>query len=102
MDITQSKEPVAEHVDEKGSGPDYTNTKYLDREAAQATANEHSLTLWQALSTYKRATMWSVRKLNQLMPSNILTLYSARTTSIVLSMSPKFANQPPPPQKSSR
>ncbi|KAK6216028.1 hypothetical protein LQW54_004005 [Pestalotiopsis sp. IQ-011] len=34
--------------------------KVLNAEARQATDNEHSLTLWQALKTYKRAAIWSV------------------------------------------
>lgn len=36
--------------------------KVLNAEARQATDNEHSLTLWQALKTYKRAAIWSVRE----------------------------------------
>lgn len=62
MEITQSKESRPEHIDEKGVGPDFTDTKALNAEAAQATAAEHSLGLVQALKTYKRAAMWSVRK----------------------------------------
>lgn len=62
MDITNSKETGPEHIDEKGAGPDLSNSKYLNHEAAQATANEHSLGLWQALKTYKRAALWSIRK----------------------------------------
>lgn len=62
MDITESKEARPEHVDEKGTGPDFQNTKFLNEEAAQATAAEHSLGLWQAIKTYKRAAIWSVRK----------------------------------------
>lgn len=64
MEITQSKESRPEHIDEKGVGPDFTDTKALNAEAAQATAAEHSLGLVQALKTYKRAAMWSVRKLS--------------------------------------
>lgn len=62
MDITESKAARHEHVDEKGAAPDYENTKFLNEEAAHATAAEHSLGLWQALKTYKRAAFWSVRK----------------------------------------
>lgn len=62
MEITESKEARPEHVDEKGTAPDFNNTKFLNEEAAQATANEHNLTLWQALKTYKRAALWSIRK----------------------------------------
>jgi MFS transporter, SP family, general alpha glucoside:H+ symporter len=36
--------------------------KVLNAEARQATANEHSLSLGQALKTYKRAAFWSVRE----------------------------------------
>lgn len=60
MDITHSKDSAPEHVDEKGAAPDYADTKFLNAEAAQATAAEHSLGLWQALKTYKRAAIWSV------------------------------------------
>ncbi|PSR80793.1 general substrate transporter [Coniella lustricola] len=60
MDITRSKESGPEHIDEKGPGADFGDSKFVNDEAAQATANEHSLTLWQALRTYKRAAMWSV------------------------------------------
>lgn len=62
MEITDSKEARPEHIDEKGIAPDYNNTKFLNEEAAQATANEHDLTLWQAIKTYKRAAIWSIRK----------------------------------------
>lgn len=62
MEITQSKEAAPEHIDEKGAGPDFADTKFLNAEAAQATAAEHSLGLWQALKTYKRAAIWSVRE----------------------------------------
>lgn len=62
MEITQSKESRPEHIDEKGVGPDFTDTKALNADAAQATAAEHSLGLVQALKTYKRAAMWSVCK----------------------------------------
>lgn len=62
MDIAENKEARHEHVDEKGAGADFNNAKFLNEEAAQATAAEHSLTLWQALKTYKRAAFWSVRK----------------------------------------
>lgn len=60
MEITQSKESPPEHIDEKGVGPDFTDTKALNADAAQATAAEHSLGLVQALKTYKRAAMWSI------------------------------------------
>lgn len=62
MNVTESKEARPEHVDEKGAAPDFNNTKFLHEEAAQATAAEHSLGLWQALKTYKRAAFWSVRE----------------------------------------
>lgn len=62
MNVTESKEALPEHVDEKGAAPDFNDTKFLSEEAAQATAAEHSLGLWQALKTYKRAAFWSVRK----------------------------------------
>lgn len=62
MDTTNSKEMAPEHIDEKGPGLDLSSSKDIDHEAAQATANEHSLGLWQALKTYKRAALWSVRK----------------------------------------
>lgn len=62
MEIVNSKESGPDHIDEKGVAPDFTSAKYLNHEAAQATANEHSLGLWQALKTYKRAAFWSVRK----------------------------------------
>lgn len=62
MDITSSKEAGApEHIDDKEAGA-FASAKYLNEEAALATANEHSLGLWQALKTYKRAAFWSVRK----------------------------------------
>lgn len=62
MEITQSKEAGPEHVDEKGPGPDFGDSRFLHAEAAQATAAEHNLSLLQALKTYKRAAFWSVRK----------------------------------------
>lgn len=62
MDITNSKEVGSEHIDEKGAGLDSSSSKYLNHEAAQATANEHSLGLWQGLKTYKKAALWSIRK----------------------------------------
>lgn len=62
MHITGSKESGAEHLDEKGAGPDFSDSKFVNQEAALATANEHTLGLWQALRTYKRAAMWSARK----------------------------------------
>lgn len=69
MDPINSKETAPEHiderhvdVDEKGSAPVYHDSKVISEEVAQATAAEHSLGLWQALKTYKRAAMWSVRK----------------------------------------
>jgi SP family general alpha glucoside:H+ symporter-like MFS transporter len=53
---------------EKGT-PGYTqfdqaglHDKVLNAEARQATDNEHSLTLVQALKTYKKAAFWSIRK----------------------------------------
>lgn len=40
---------------------DYSNCgKFNLEEARRATAIEHSLTWWQALKTYRRATLWSV------------------------------------------
>lgn len=62
MDITESKESRPEHIDEKDSGPKLEDVKVLNEEAAQATDTEHSMTLMQGLKTYKRATMWSIRR----------------------------------------
>jgi MFS transporter, SP family, general alpha glucoside:H+ symporter len=36
--------------------------KLLNEEARQGTVSEHSLSLWQALKTYKKAAFWSIRK----------------------------------------
>ena len=36
--------------------------KTLNTEAHQATAQEHSFGVFQALKTYKRAAFWSIRK----------------------------------------
>lgn len=38
------------------------NDKSLNREALEATADEHSLTFLQAMKTYKRAAFWSICK----------------------------------------
>ncbi len=35
--------------------------KVFNEDARQATVAEHSLTLWQALKTYKKAAFWSIR-----------------------------------------
>lgn len=76
MDITEAKaarhEHVDEHVDEKGAAPDYENPRFLNEEAAHATAAEHSLGLWQALKTYKRAAFWSVRKSRRLLSPPVM------------------------------
>lgn len=81
MDITQSKETAPEHVDEKGAGPDFGDTKFLNAEAAQATANEHSLGLWAALKIYKRAAIWSVRELQ---PISLPLCLPLRATQLTL------------------
>ncbi|KAK3936213.1 general substrate transporter [Diplogelasinospora grovesii] len=67
---------ASETRQEKQGGPDQIETggsydftalstvglhdKVLNSEARQATATEHSLTLWQALKTYRKAAFWSV------------------------------------------
>lgn len=65
METIESKEARPSHAEEKGSGPDYANAKFVNEEAALATANEHSLSLWQALKTYKKAALWSIRKFSE-------------------------------------
>lgn len=60
MNITDSKEPHPEHIEEEGPGPKLEDVKALNEEAAQASDAEHNMTLMQGLRTYKRATMWSI------------------------------------------
>lgn len=68
MADTINKDGFSSAQVEKGT-LDYTkfnqadlHDKVLNSEAKQATANEHSLSLTQALKTYKKAAFWSIRK----------------------------------------
>lgn len=77
MNITESKEVRSDHA-EKGTGVDFTtlndaglHDKVLNEEARQATASEHSLSLIQALKTYKKAALWSIRKSNLEYPEKV-------------------------------
>jgi SP family general alpha glucoside:H+ symporter-like MFS transporter len=63
----QEKQGGADQI-ETGGSYDLTalstaglHDKVLNSEARQATATEHSLTLWQALKTYRKAAFWSIR-----------------------------------------
>lgn len=49
--------------------------KNLGVEARQATAVEHSLTLWQALKAYRKATLWSICELSPV-KNNIYEQYN--------------------------
>ena len=48
------------HVELTDLGNSTLHNKVLNEEARQATATEHSLTLWQALKTYRKAAFWSI------------------------------------------
>jgi SP family general alpha glucoside:H+ symporter-like MFS transporter len=59
------KGPQHEQVEKGGVGYDNhgdgeLNDKGLKEEARLGTENEHNLSLWQAVKTYKRAALWSV------------------------------------------
>ncbi len=50
------------HLGESRVEERYTDNKILNEEARQATATEHSLSFWQAIKTYKKAAIWSIRE----------------------------------------
>ncbi|KAI0126837.1 general substrate transporter [Xylariales sp. AK1849] len=65
-DEINAEKPTGPGQTEKGT-PEYTkfqqvdlHDKVLNAEARQATANEHNMSLIQALKTYKRAALWSI------------------------------------------
>lgn len=67
---TSEKAVAGDDRIEKGGTVDYTgfahvglDDKMLNAEARQAADNEHNLSLLQAIKTYKRAALWSIRKL---------------------------------------
>lgn len=53
------------HVESTDAGLDHLKNvnlhdKALANEALEATADEHSYTVWQGFKTYKRAAFWSI------------------------------------------
>lgn len=55
------------HVESTDHGLDHfknvdIHDKSLNNGALEATAEEHSMGVWQAFKTYKRAAIWSIRK----------------------------------------
>jgi len=64
-DITDEKRAIPDgveraHIEYNDLSNAGLHDKALNEEARQATATEHSLGLWQALKTYKKAAIWSI------------------------------------------
>lgn len=84
------KGPQHEQVEKGGAGYDNhgdggLNDKGLNEEARLGTENEHTLSLWQAVKTYKRAALWSVLiSTTVVMEGYDVTLLSVCPLSLVL------------------
>lgn len=58
--MMESKEIDLDQVERAHTNEDALNSKVLKQDAKEATAAEHSLSLFQAIKTYRKAVFWSV------------------------------------------